>query len=94
MTKLPDPSKTKPPMTLEEWEASQPLYPRPRPPRWVASHIYKGDPIKPRASLFAPYKKYVRPDWVSIFREAAKARQAALEAEAAEAAKADDAEKS
>lgn len=92
MTKSPDPSDPKKPMTVEEWEASLPHYPRPRPPRMVLAHIYRGVPIKPPASLFEPLKKYVRPDWVSIFREAAKARQEALEAE--QAGKADGAEKS
>lgn len=92
MTKSPDPSETKPRMTVEEWEASLPHYPRPRPPRMALAHIYKGVPIKPPASLFEPYKRYVRPNWVLIFHEAAKARQEALEAE--NAGKADGAEKS
>lgn len=71
------PASTVPPMTLEQWEASQPYYPVQRVPRTAIAHLYKGGLGKVPSWIIEPKRKYVRPDWVQIFKEAAAAHAAA-----------------
>jgi hypothetical protein len=57
-------------MTVEEWEASQPFRPLRRVPLSVIAHHYKDCLGRPPSRILEPKRKYVRPDWVQIFREA------------------------
>lgn len=59
-----------PRMTEAEWEASVGPVPIHRVPRESISHMFKGDLFGPRRWVLEPKRKYVRPDWVQIFREA------------------------
>lgn len=69
-----------PRMTEAEWEASVGHVPIHRVPREAISHMFKGDLFGPRRWVLEPKRKYVRPDWVQIFREAdERFRKAAAE---------------